>query len=167
MQQDRFVRRTDHQEGHTRQHRHVSAALFRGILRRAGKVRSRPVTLLLLLFALNGRWTRFGPTEQMSAGKQGQPEPVRVRAVRIGSSQLHRHEIRHGGTEDRPVHRPQPSEIRSSRGNAGNEAGRYSVPMFPDRIPHCSDASQEKLEWDTGLANIFQAVSIVVGAEQR
>ena len=124
MQQDRYVRRTDHQEGYTRQRRHASAALFRGILRRAGKVQSRPVTLLLLLFALNGRWTRFGPTEQMGAGKQGQHEPVRVLAVRIGSSQLHRHEIRHGGTEDRPVHRPQPSEIRSGQGNAGNRIGK-------------------------------------------
>ena len=103
----------------------------------------------------------------MGARKQGQPEPVRVRAVRIGSSQLHRHEIRHGGTEDRPVHRPQPSEIRSGQGNAGNSVGKNAVPRLRIWSFICSDESQEKLEFGSGFASIAQAVSVVVGAEKR
>ena len=57
--------------------------------------------------------------QQLGRGEQAQPEPVRVHPVRIGSSQLHRHAVRHGGTETGPVHRRQPREVRACRPDAG------------------------------------------------
>ena len=55
----------------------------------------------------------------MVAGEQSQDQSVRVRPFRIGSSQLRRHAIRHGGTQNRPVHRRQQVEVRASTGHAG------------------------------------------------
>ena len=47
----------------------------------------------------------------MGTGEQAQLEPLHLPPVRTGSTQLRRYEVRHGGTENRPLFHRQEAEV--------------------------------------------------------
>lgn len=112
-----------HQEGNDCEYSRLSASFLRRVLRSAGNVRSHPVSASFWKgFEQRGPLCRLQwrvVVRQMGAGEQTQTESVRVHAVRLGSAQLRRHALRHGGTEAGPVLHCQPLRIQQKQGHAG------------------------------------------------
>ena len=105
-------------------------------------------------------------SQQVVARKQTQDQPVRICPLRIGPSQLHRHEICHGRDENCPVLRHQQSEIRANQRNAGK--AHLCWVFFPANasLLH-SSMFQDQLAFEDGFHFVVKALDIKVGIELR